>query len=79
MNKLWDGPTLVIVLLLGFVFGFAWGDGAGFRVGERHAEARAEAAKSYHDTVMRKIGVCSWAKIMAAQIECKNEFKPGEP
>jgi hypothetical protein len=29
--------------------------------------------------MMRKIGVCSWAKVMATQVECQHEFKPGEP
>lgn len=49
-----------------------WHDGT-VAADKRHAEDREE-----HDRIMRKIGVCSWAKVVAAQVQCKSEFKPGE-
>jgi len=75
MNRIWRTLAVLSVLMVGFM----WGDEAGFRAGERRAEERQVAAKADHDAVMRKIGVCSWAKVMATLIECKTEFKPGEP
>ena len=75
MKGLWQALAIVCAVLLGF----AWGDGAGFRAGERRAEERFETNRTEHNAIMRKLGTCSWAKVMAAQIECQHEFKPGEP
>jgi hypothetical protein len=75
MKGFWEALAVVAGLMVGFM----WGDEAGFRAGERRAEQRQEVSRAEHNSMMRKIGVCSFAKVMAAQVECKNEFQPGEP
>lgn len=78
--KGWVGWLLhVAAIVATIVIAFKYGHDAGYRVGERHAEERAEISRQHVNSLMRYVGICSWVKVMAAKIECKNEYKPGEP
>lgn len=71
--------SIVSAVVVAFVVGYGLGSGTGFERGERHAELVAASSRAEHDRLMRKVGVCSWAKVMAAQVQCATEFKAGEP
>jgi hypothetical protein len=38
------------------------------------AEKHQAALKSQRDQIMQKIGVCDWAKVMAAHIKCQEQL-----
>jgi ribulose bisphosphate carboxylase small subunit len=65
---------VLIPMWLGYHFAFR----QGWKQGVEYANQLHTANREEHDTMMRKIGVCSWAKVMAAQVQCQNEYKPGE-
>lgn len=65
---------LQFILVLAMPLGYAWGYGDGVGVGRQQERALYDARKDEHDSVMRKVGVCKWSKIMADDIRCKQEL-----
>lgn len=41
--------------------------------GYRYAVAQYGARKVEHDKIMRNVGLCKWARLMAEDIKCKTE------
>lgn len=69
--KLWQ---FLLATTLCNLVGYAWGYGDGEKRGYARAVAEHIMRKDEHDDIMRKIGVCKWATIMAEDIRCKSEL-----
>jgi hypothetical protein len=54
--------SLVIGNIIGFTAGFDY-------VVKQERDAKAE-----HDKIMRDIGICDWAKVMAKNIQCQRQL-----
>jgi hypothetical protein len=78
MIKLLAGVAGSVLIASYGVGSFYVGRGVGYAVGYEAGIKHDFERLAENNAVMRKIGLCSWAKVMAAKIECKREFKPGE-
>lgn len=65
---------LVAALLIANLIGFGFGYHSGDKNGYARREYEQALVKDEHDRVMRKVGLCKWAAIMADDIRCKAEL-----
>lgn len=70
MVKPWTFPLLTFLLCAILIVAVRGARESGFEAGVK----QERDTKAEHDKIMRKIGTCDWAKIMADHIQCKRQL-----
>lgn len=64
---------MFVANLIGFGFGLNSGFAWGYKRADAEITARYDTRRDEHDKIMRKVGLCTWARIMSEDIKCKSE------